>query len=201
MHIYELNDSFTDQLVNDISQRLRNGEVGIIPTETVFGLMCLYDNHEGQQKIFEIKNRDKEKKLQILIASITQLEWINIKLNTDLQHLTSVFWPGPLTLIIENNRCDELGVRVPNHRFVQAIINTVEKPLAATSANLSGNTPSDSYNQEFNDLDNEPDFMVKCELDSHQASTIIRFHNNKLELIREGAIMFDSILQKFPNLL
>ncbi len=200
MQIYKLNDSFTDQLIADISKRLENGDVGIIPTETVFGLMCVYDNHEGRQKIFKIKNRDKEKKLQILIASITQIKWINLELDANLQRLASHFWPGPLMIIIKNELNEEIGIRIPNHQFVQSLINRIGKPLLATSANLSGNEPKGSYDQEFNDLISKPDFLVACELNNHQPSTIIRFHEKKLELIREGAIKFDSILDKVPEL-
>ncbi len=200
MQIYKLNSSFTDQLVIDISERLSNGDVGIIPTETVFGLMCVYDNDEGQQKIFTIKNRGKEKKLQILVASIAQIKWINLELDANLQQLAKHFWPGPLMLIIKNKLNEEIGVRIPNHHFVQSLINRIGKPLLATSANLSGNEPQESYDQEFKDLIYEPDFAVTCKLNAHQPSTIIRFHENRLELIREGAIKFDSILKKAPEL-
>ena len=190
-----------DQLVKEITERLLNDEVGILPTETVFGLMCMYGSAEGLEKIYEIKKREKTKKLQVLIASVPQLEWIQVDVSNELQALANNFWPGPLTVIVENRIGNEVGIRIPDHFFVQSVINSIGKPLIATSANRSKCLPEHSASDNFNDLMKQPDFVVRCSAKTEKSSTVIRLQNKNIEVIREGKISLDSILNTVKSCL
>ena len=198
-YILEENQNY-DQMIKEISERLLNDEVGILPTETVFGLVCMYGSAEGLERIYEIKDREKTKKLQVLIASFQQLDWIQVDASNELQALANHFWPGPLTVIVENRIGKEVGIRIPDHFFVQSVIDSIGKPLIATSANRSNCLPEHSASDNFNDLKKQPDFICRSSANTEKSSTVIRLQDKHIELIREGKISQDSILAAVPTL-
>ena len=196
-----LNNNSNEKIVLEISSRISKGEVGIIPTETVYGLVCAFNNLEGKDRIYQIKNRDPQKKLQILIRSVKDIGIFNISDTVKLMALGERFWPGPLTILIKNELGHELGFRIPHHKFTSEVLEAVKIPLFATSANYSGSLPEDSFKKKFSDLTSLPDFMVLSdEKLSSAPSTIIRLENHKIELIREGEIPFEEITKELDDL-
>ncbi|OGC04098.1 threonylcarbamoyl-AMP synthase [candidate division WOR-1 bacterium RIFOXYA12_FULL_43_27] len=122
---------------------LKNGGVIIFPTETVYGIGCAYDNQKAIDRIYEIKKRPKDKPLQILISNMEQLELLGAKTPEEARG----FWPGPITIIVPTGRDLSLGLRMPDHPIALEIIRGLGKPLAATSANLSGEEAPISFDQ------------------------------------------------------
>ena len=204
MHRYRLNPRhFPVSLVDDITKRFLSGEVGILPTETVYGLMGLRDNPGVTERIYTIKQRDHSRKFQILIPSLDYLHRFDIPLSPILQHLATRFWPGPLTLVLRDRKGEDIGLRIPNDRFLIAVLAKMEKPLVATSANVSGGDPGKSLANDFSDLAFPPDFIVTGDVGIGRPSTVLRVNGNKVEIIREGAISIHTIqnvLNKIPNI-
>ncbi|MBP9841463.1 MAG: L-threonylcarbamoyladenylate synthase [Simkaniaceae bacterium] len=104
---------------------LENGHVIAIPTDTVYGLVCLPKFLDAIDKIYELKGRPKEKKLITLTLTPPAIP-------PSLQPFADKHWPGPLTLIINGE-----GYRIPNHPITLAILEQVG-PLVSTSVNRSG---------------------------------------------------------------
>ena len=88
---------------------------------------------------------------------------------------------------------DDIGIRIPNHPFLRAVLHKTAKPLAATSANLSGNTPQFSEGVNFTDLVFEPGFWVKGGHEHGVPSTVIQLREEKIVMLREGAIPLESV--------
>ena len=194
MDQYNLNpDSFQASLVDEVVSRFLANEVGILPTETVYGLMCSFDNLEGQERIYRIKQRDRHKKFQILIPQIQDVTRLNVPMSRKLVALATQFWPGPLTIVVQDNDGTEVGLRIPNDKFLLSVLRKMRKPLAATSANPSGGKPSDSLQCNFSDLVLAPDFVVMSRTRTGAPSTVVRLRGNNAELIRNGTISMRSI--------
>ncbi|MCA9449931.1 MAG: threonylcarbamoyl-AMP synthase [Candidatus Omnitrophica bacterium] len=136
--------SFSDMLAC-----LRDGQVGLFPTDTVYGIGCRADSGEGTARIFDIKGRDFAKTLPILIGDWGQFE--ELVESSDLKFVDRLkqVWPGGLTAVVRpagkglrlSKDCLREGtvaVRMPAHDELRRLIRESGCPLAATSANLSG---------------------------------------------------------------
>lgn len=196
MDRYDLANESDRDLVQNIARRLNDGDVGIIPTETVYGIVCIAGNSQGEKRIYQIKHRDTAKKLQFLISRTTDITLFNISLSPQLERFANHFWPGPLTIVAVDENGERIGFRNPDHPFISAILAAIGKPLLATSANLSGNSPNKSASKHFRDLAQSPDFIVYGEPGCGTPSTVIQFADNKCTLLRAGAIPF-KLIQDF----
>ena len=116
---------------------LRRGGIVAIPTETVFGLACDIANIEAVKRLYAIKQRPEDKPLTIQVASIDKVLDIMDEPDPTIKNTLSRFWPGPLTVIIDSKE-GKKGFRIPENKVALAILSKVGRPLAVTSANVSG---------------------------------------------------------------
>jgi len=122
-------------------------ELVAIPTETVYGLAANALDATAVVKIFEAKNRPQFNPLIIHVASFESVkQWVR-KIPADAEKLAKAFWPGALTLLLEKNELipdlvtaghTRVAIRVPDHPLTLSLLNQVDFPLAAPSANPSG---------------------------------------------------------------
>jgi L-threonylcarbamoyladenylate synthase len=125
----------------EIIKQIAKGKIFIYPTDTIYGLGCDATNIKSVNKIKEIKQREKDRPLSVIVPSI---EWINQNLIVDCD--LDKYLPGPYTLILKKKNpkflshvssTDSLGVRIPDHEFTK-IIQGAGVPFITTSVNLSG---------------------------------------------------------------
>jgi L-threonylcarbamoyladenylate synthase len=126
---------------------LHHHQVIVAPTDTVYGLMCRFDDAAAIEEIYLAKNRPPKKAIPVLIADMAQLALLTpLPLSTLAKTLCERFWPGPLTLVLPalpsllqilTAGQPTIAVRLPDHHLLRAFIREAG-PLAATSANLSG---------------------------------------------------------------
>lgn len=118
---------------------LKAGGVIAFPTETVYGIGALITKPKAIARIYKIKKRPRSKPLPVLVSSLRQAKELGI-FNAQALRLAKKHWPGPLTLIVPGRSGKTVGLRVPAHRTVLDLIRKVG-PIAATSANISGEKP------------------------------------------------------------
>jgi L-threonylcarbamoyladenylate synthase len=135
---------------NDIEkarQHLMNGELVAIPTETVYGLAGNALDENAVIKIFEAKNRPAFNPLIIHVGSWQMVEKYVAHIPAKAKLLAEIFTPGPLTfLLVKKNivpdivtaGSDKVAIRIPNHPLASALLNSIDFPLAAPSANPFG---------------------------------------------------------------
>ncbi|MFC1495905.1 L-threonylcarbamoyladenylate synthase [Candidatus Margulisiibacteriota bacterium] len=181
-----MQESIESQLKESV-RILKTGGVIIFPTDTVYGIGCAYDNKAGIERIYEIKKRPKYKPLQILISDIKQLDALAAEIPAAAQELMEKYWPGALTLILKTKgqRLNTIGIRMPNHPIPLQIIKELGKPLAATSANLSGE-PDPSSPAE---ITIKADYLIDAgKIENPQASSVIDVTCNPPKILRKGRI-------------
>ena len=103
------------------------------------------------------------------------------------------FWPGPLTVVVADRAAVEIGLRIPDHKFLVAVIRDFGKPLLSTSANRSGSKPLNDVSSPVTGLRFQPDFIVEETFSPSPPSTVIRLAGSTVELIRDGGISFSRI--------
>ncbi len=180
-----------------ITQLNEEGSVLLLPTETVYGLMCLWSDDIARNKIYKIKQRDTKKPFQMLISNIEMLKSYNVILCDKAKQIIEEFCPGPITIILSTTGGDTIGFRMPQHKFMLNLIQKLNKPLAATSANISGEQPILTVNEATASFaENQPDLIIDDGpiKNTAKASTVIQIINNEIKVLREGIISLEMIL-------
>lgn len=181
---------------------IKNGLIAI-PTETVYGLAGNAFSEIAVKNIFDLKNRPYYNPLIVHIKSAEYLTEIATNIPPIAQKLADLFWPGPLTLVLNKNAKipnivtagkDTVAVRVPNHKLTLDLLKQLDFPLAAPSANPFGSI-SPTCAKHVHDY-----FKEKLEAildggicENGIESTIIGFENNKPVLYRHGSLPIEEI--------
>lgn len=189
--------------LDKVKKALVKGEIIALPTETVYGLAANIYNDKAIGKIFSLKKRPAYNPLIVHIASSNILEQVAKKIPVKAKELADIFWPGPLTLVLEKQ--DQIphritagkktvAVRVPNHPLALQLLNSLNFPLAAPSANPFGFISPTSAEHVALHFKKELNFILDGGPCSHGLeSTIIGFQNDKPILYRHGAIALEEI--------
>ena len=167
----------------------------IFPTDTVYGIVCLFNDLEAIKKIYEIKQRDYSKPMAILCSDIPTVRSL-IAENTNLETNWIKHWPGKLTLILpKNNKINDLitagrntvGVRIPNHEISLSILKKYG-PMVVTSLNLSTEPPILLFKDvlKYEDL---VDYVIDGGDLCSDASTVYDTINKKT--LRNGPVFID----------
>lgn len=178
-------------------QILKEGKVGVIPTDTVYGLVCLATNEQAVKRLYALKSRDK-KPGTVIAASTEQL----IALGVKARYVKAVeqFWPNPLSIIIPIGAelgYLHLGKQSLACRVVKGpkeLLNTLSTtgPLMTTSANLPGLAEATTLAEAQKYFGDNVDFYVDGgDLSKRKSSTVIRVIDDAIEVLRPGAVKID----------
>ncbi len=116
----------------------RPGAVVLLPTETVYGLVCRAGDRAAVERIYELKDRDCSKQLAWFIFDWRTLGEYGVRLEGLPEELAGKYCPGPITIVAPKEDGSTVGFRIPDHPLVLEILRRIDCPLASTSANLSG---------------------------------------------------------------
>lgn len=169
---------------------VKPGSVALVPTETVYGLVCRWDDRAAIEKIYDLKQRSETKPLALFVASSDQLDPAEVILTPTALRLTEAFCPGPITLIVANREGKTTGFRIPDHPLIHQLLRQTGFPLASTSANRSGRPNALNIEQALAELNGEPDVVIDAgplPADA-RASTVIDVSGPDWKILREGPI-------------
>jgi len=188
---------------------LEKGKVVAIPTETVYGLAGNALDEEAIDSIYRVKERPKSNPLIIHIASIDQLDSYAQNIPPLAYHLGKEFWPGPLTLLLEKkpiipeattSGSPFVAVRIPDHPLTLALLESIDFPLAAPSANPFGYiSPTRPEHVQEQIGDKIPLILDGAPCKSGLESTIVGFEDQKLNLHRQGYITEEQLKAFLPK--
>ena len=198
MHTVLLDGTQKEDLAQ-AAQLLRMGEPVAFPTDTVYGLGANAQDDAAVQKIYDAKGRPSDKPLILLIHDKAQLSQFANHISDTAQTLMDAFWPGPLTLVFPllegtvsaavTRGKTTIGVRMPNHTVALALLELANVPIAAPSANLSGNPSPTTAAQVAADLDGRIAAIVTGSIcNIGEASTIVDVCGDIPVILRQGAI-------------
>lgn len=181
-------------------QLLQQGELVVIPTETVYGLAADAKNPSAINKIFALKGRPANHPLIVHIAGADQLAQWAVAIPEVAYRLAEQFWPGPLTLIL-NKRADvpdevtggqqTIGLRCPNNALTRALLKQFDGGLAAPSANRFGRISPTAAQHVRDEFGEQSPFILDggaCEIGIE--STIVDLTQTPARILRPGQISF-----------
>jgi tRNA threonylcarbamoyl adenosine modification protein (Sua5/YciO/YrdC/YwlC family) len=178
--------------VSQVADILKNGGIIVYPTDTVYGLGCMITNKQGIEKINVIKTSKKPK--SIMLSDIKEIS-LYAKVSNEAFRLMRLLLPGPYTFILPATRLvprllqrgrKAVGVRIPDHWFCKAIVETVGEPIITTSIPLS----DEQIHVDPLEIESQFGHMVDIIVDSgilpDIPSTILSLETDTLEIIRRG---------------
>jgi L-threonylcarbamoyladenylate synthase len=187
---------FTGLADPKLTQLLLDHAVGILPTDTLYGLVTKADEAAAVARLYSLKNRES-KPGTLIAASIDQL----IELGLTRRYLTAVadFWPNPLSIVLPapveldylTQGQHTLAVRIPADLSLSQLLERTG-PLITTSANHPGEPTATTVDLAEAVFGNQVDFYVDGgSYVNHEPSTVIRIIDDAIEILRPGATKFD----------
>ena len=189
--------------IQEAAKWIRNGGVVAIPTDTLYGLACDPFRADAVARVFAVKGRAAERALPLIAADAAQVAAHLGTLTPLGARLAERFWPGPLTLILAapaslardvTGDTGTVGVRVPADDVARAIAAACERPVTATSANISGGPSTSDPNEVERTLGDRIDLLIDTGATrGGSPSTIVDVTSAQPRLVRAGAIAWDEI--------
>lgn len=182
---------------------LKNGGVVVVPTDTVYGLAADVTNKKAVRKIFEIKGREEDKKLPVLVSSFEMLnDIVDIQDERVLNFLKKAWLAPPklrgeggagkITCVLPRKNGETVGIRMPDYDLVLSIIEKFGGPVTGTSANVTGrpeHTKIDELVAELKSLKVKPDLILDAgDLPPSKPSTVLDCTIWPPKILREGAV-------------
>jgi L-threonylcarbamoyladenylate synthase len=183
---------------------LRNGGIVAYPTDTLYGLAVDPRSARAVARLLEVKERQPGHAIPLIAADVEQAREAAL-FDERADRLAASFWPGPLSIVLparEVVRAEILAadgsvaVRVAAHPVPQALAAGLGFCITATSANLSGESPTASPGMVARTIGNRIDFLLDDgESPGGPPSTIVDVRSSEPRLVREGAIAWDRVLR------
>lgn len=189
--------------LKEIAEIIKKGGIGIVPTETVYGIGANGLDEKAVEKIYLAKGRKQDNPINLLVNNIEMVEKV-AKNITELEYkLMKAFFPGPFTIILNKKDIvpnivtanqNTVGVRMPKNDIALKLIEYAGVPIAAPSANISGKPSGTDFKDIYNDFKDKVDFMIDGgESNIGIESTIVKVIDNIPHVLRPGSITAEEI--------
>ncbi len=179
---------------------LRNDGIGVLPTDTLYGIVGSAFSKKAVERIYKIKGRNSKKPFIVLISSIKELNKFNIKLNKNIRNKILRLWPGKVSIIFPcrnfrylHRGTKSVAFRIPNNKKLIYILRKTG-PLVAPSCNPEGEKPAETIKEARKYFGDKVDFYLNNGKLKSKPSTIIEVKDDKIIIIRQGAVKISSSL-------
>ncbi len=181
---------------------LRNDGVICFATETVYALACNGSSDLAVAKLYKIKKRNLKKPIAVFVKDLlVAKEFLHFNKTEDA--IAKKFMPGMITLVLKkkpieeqkikvslllNNNDQNLGLRIPDHKFCLELLNEFNGVIAATSANLSDQEASVSFEGAMQYFQNKVDLIIDGGICANKISSTVLKIEDGIKIIRSGLI-------------
>ncbi|GHV18942.1 threonylcarbamoyl-AMP synthase [Planctomycetales bacterium] len=174
---------------------LQRGGIVAVPTDTVYGLCGRADSAVALARLRQIKSREPEKPLQILLADFAAVKKFAV-VEPSVAEILARHWPGALTAILPAiipsagaaTADNTVGIRLPDFPWLQALLRKLPYGLAATSANRHGAPPARVAADIAATFGDEIDLIVDGGELTGAASTVALFTGGGVKILRQGEV-------------
>ena len=190
-------DETESHIIEGVVDTLLNGGVAALATDTVYGVGVDATNPTAVEQLYRIKQRERSLAIPLLIGDLRMLRHLTPFRDDETLAFLNLFWPGPLTAVLPRypgsflalSQTETIGIRMPDHPVLLSILRALGRPLAMTSANLSGQAAAVSA-AEVLDIFGE---TVDVILDSGPStcptpSTVLDLSSRPFRILRQGPV-------------
>ena len=220
MRIIKINFEKPDEkIIKQVAAVIKNGGTIIYPTDTVYGIGANALDKKAVEKVFKIKQRQKNKPLSVIVKDIKMAKKF-ARINFATEKILNKILPGPITVILKGSRnplfsadlgvedpsysvigkFNSIGIRIPDCEITKLLSSELKIPFTATSANISGEQASGKIQEiikQFKNRKNKPDLILDAgDLPKSKPSTIVDLTGSKPKILRSGEISKEEIFKK-----
>lgn len=186
-----------DEAIERAVRVIRAGGLVAVPTDGLYALVADPYNLRAVGRVFAAKGRETVRSLPLFVSGHLMAEDLGKDISPRFENLTSRFWPGPLTIIVTasarvplkvTGNTGRVAMRQSTAAVVIKMLEKLEQPLIATSANLSGQPTCSSGIQVFGTMDGRVDLVIDGGLCTGAGNTTVDITETRWRLIKEGAI-------------
>ncbi|MEZ4569313.1 MAG: L-threonylcarbamoyladenylate synthase [Thermomicrobiales bacterium] len=199
-------DPFTHD-IGRVAEGLKEGGVAIVPTDTVYGVAASLDRPEAIGRIFDLKGRPADRPIPILVSGRDAINKYGTEISERTIRLIEEFWPGALTVIVPATPAvpeaclaggNTVGLRMPDHPELLALISRCGGALAVTSANKSGDPETTTAREAYESLRELADIVLDTgPTPGRKPSTVVNANVDPPRIIRDAGIpesrIFDAL--------
>lgn len=199
----KLKNEIEYEKLKEIGKVIKDGEIAIFPTETVYAIGTNGLNEEAIKKLYKIKQRTYDKPTSLLVSDMEMIETLAKDITSLEYKLMKTFFPGPLTIILKKKdivpniltgNTGTIGIRMPESKIARKLIQYANVPIAAPSANISNKPSGTNIENIINDFKETVDYYIDGgESKIGLGSTIVKIENNVPIILREGSITKEQI--------
>ncbi len=185
------------RLLNQIAEALRDDELIAYPTDSGYALGCRIDNRDGRDRILRIRGLDDKHHFTLMCRDFAQLgQFVHVD-NSAFRAIKAAT-PGPYTFILpatgevprrlSHPKKRTVGVRIPDHAFVQALLEILGEPILTSTLILPGESEPRTLGWEIKEeLDHQVDLVVEAGETPAEPTTVIDWSDGAPEVVRRGA--------------
>lgn len=174
--------------IREIARGVRDGRTVAFPTETVYDVGGPMSIPGMAEKLNEIKGRVETKPYAFHISDWDQLQFLDVTLTPAMRFIAKHFWPGPLTMLVNNNKGEKIAIRFPRSLVTSTLINTIGEPFIASSANPSGEDSPTAGKDVIAKLDGKVHYLLDTgKTEFGKDSTVVDMTTEVPTIVREGA--------------
>ncbi|OQA81109.1 MAG: Threonylcarbamoyl-AMP synthase [Lentisphaerae bacterium ADurb.Bin242] len=176
------------------------GAVALVPTETVYGLVCDWNDKAARARIYELKHRAENKPFAAFVPDLESLPQEVDTIPEAARKICEAFCPGPVTLVVPDKSGSTFGFRIPDHPFILKLLREYGGALASTSANLSGAPAALSMEDALKSIDGEPEIAVNggvLSSDSRASTVVLVQADSSWRILRFGPVSEQSLKNLF----
>jgi len=207
MRVLKLSPKNLQKMAHYLGEEIKKGKVAVVPTDTVYGLTADATNQKAIAKIIKIKKRQSNKPLPIFVKDLKMAKRVAL-INKKQTKILKKIWPGKVTAVLTRKKTSLLpsalfagkktiGLRIPDYKLINLLLDILNIPLIGTSANLSGGPEPVKIKEILDQFENQkikPDIVVDAgDLKIKKPSTVVDLTGKEIKIIREGAISKKSL--------
>lgn len=208
--LFDWKNGIKESELNEVIDILKNNGIIVFPTETVYGIGGNAMSIDVVDRVYSAKQRPRAKAVNILVSNIKEIEKY-AEISSDIEKkIIETFMPGPITIILKRKsgigngftlEDGTIGVRIPDSKIIKSILDKVDFPLIAPSANISDRPSGTNVNQIIEDFKETVDAIIDGgETRIGLSSTIVKVENGDIKVLRAGKITKEEILENISRI-
>lgn len=204
MKIFDFKNNINDLELKEAANEIKNGNLVIFPTETVYGIGANALDENAVKKIFMAKGRESDNPLIVHISNFDMINMLAKSVNEIEHKLIDAFFPGPFTIVLKKKdivpnsvsaNLDTVGIRMPENKVALRLIEKSGVPIAAPSANISGK-PSGTRVEDIKDEFSNINIIIDGgEANIGLESTVVKVIDDIPVILRPGKITPEDIIK------
>ena len=190
-------------MLEKAAKLIKQGKIVVFPTETVYGIGTNGLDEQAVKKLYNVKQRPLNKPISLLVSNMEMVNEIAKDITEIEYKIMKKFFPGPLTIILKKKNIvpdivtagqDTVGIRMSSGEIARKLVETAGVPIAAPSANISGEPSGTNLQEIKKHFEGKADFFIDGGISEiGLASTIVKVVDEKPVILRQGSITLEQI--------